>query len=104
MDFVWILHFIIAEFNNEKIRYALIGGFAMGAWGIMRSTMVLDFLVNQGDVGKIEDIMDNHGYNGQVDFIHAFRKISLSMLKRAVEVPVFEGKYEELKKEYGQNE
>jgi len=26
------------EFSEEKVRYALIGGFAMGALGIVRST------------------------------------------------------------------
>ncbi|MBA7695826.1 hypothetical protein ES703_104466 [subsurface metagenome] len=92
MDFIKVLHFLLDEFNKEKIQYALIGGFAMGAWGIMRSTMDLDFLVNKSDLGKIEKIMVRRLYKcffktenvsqyvsdlkplGQVDYLHAFRK------------------------------
>jgi len=30
---------------------------------------------------------------GQIDFLHAFRHISLSMLERARSLPIFEGRY-----------
>jgi len=111
MDFEKVLEILIDEFEREKIRYALIGGFAMGALGILRATMDLDFLVDSRDLLKIERIMKRYDYNcvfktenvsqyvsdlnifGEVDFLHAFRKISLSMIKRSKEVPIFEGKF-----------
>ena len=111
MDFSNVLRFIIDDFNRKNVRYGLIGGFAMGAWGIMKSTMDLDFLVDSNDLNKIEDIMTGHMYKcifksknvsqyisdlkpfGQVDFLHAFRKISISMLRRAEDQPIFEGLY-----------
>ena len=107
MDFEKVLHTILDEFVKYKIRYAIIGGFAMGALGIMRSTVDLDFLVNYDDIAKIENIMSGHMYRciyktenvsqyfsdvksfGQIDFLHAFRTISLSMLDRAIAVPIF---------------
>lgn len=111
MDFDKVLQLIIKEFEKENIRYALIGGFAMGALGIMRSTVDLDFLVDYQDLPKLEKIMEKHNYNcvfktenvsqyvsdvkifGEIDFLHAFRKISVSMLNRAKEVPIFVGKF-----------
>lgn len=111
MDFDKVLSLIVKEFDKEKINYALMGGFAMGIWGIMRSTMDLDFVVEYQAISKVEKIMKKYGYRcvhktenisqyvsdmrilGEIDFLHAFRKISLSMLKRAKELPIFEGKF-----------
>ena len=99
MDFEKVLEILTREFTNEKIRYALIGGFAMGALGIVRSTMDLDFLVDSRDLEKIEKILKQYDYKciyktdnvsqyvsdiklfGAIDFLHAFRKISLAMIK-----------------------
>ena len=45
-----ILNLIIERFNEEQVCYVLIGGFAMGALGIFRSTIDLDFLVHCDDL------------------------------------------------------
>ncbi len=110
MDFEKIIPLIIGDFKKEGIRYALIGGFAMGAMGMVRSTMDADFLVDSGDLPKIHKIMKKYSYKcvyetenvsqfvsnikifGELDFLHAFRKISLSMLSRAKSSPIFAGK------------
>ena len=63
MDFEKVLETLIREFTNAKIRYALIGGFALGAMGILRSTMNLDFLVDSRDLEKIEKILNQYDYN-----------------------------------------
>lgn len=111
MDFEKVLKLLINDFESEAINYALIGGFAMGALGIVRATMDLDFLVEYNDLQKIERIMKKYNYNcvfktenvsqyvsdikifGEIDFLHAFRKISRSMLLRAKEVPIFLGEF-----------
>lgn len=111
MDFGKVFELLIGDFKKENIRYALIGGFAMGALGIVRATMDLDFLIHFQDLPKLETIMRKYNYNrvfktenvsqyvsdvkifGEVDFLHSFRKISLSMLTRAKEIPVFDGKF-----------
>lgn len=110
MDFEKVLPLIIGEFEKEKVNYGLIGGFAMGAMGIMRSTMDLDFLVDGNDLEKVAKIMRKYGYNcaykskdvsqyvatakifGEIDFLLALRPISREMLARAKRVMTFEGR------------
>ncbi len=111
MDFKKVLEFLLSDFQKEGIRYALIGGFAMGALGIVRATMDLDFLVDRADTQSVDQVLKNHGYSlfyqsenvaqyqsdvklfGSVDILYAFRPVSLSMLKRAESLPVFGGGY-----------
>ena len=111
MDFDKVIPLMFGEFEKEKIRCALIGGFAMSAMGLVRSTMDADFLVDAADLPKVKKIMNKYGYKciyesenvsqfvsdikiyGELDFLHAFRKISLSMLERAEVSPVFSGKF-----------
>ena len=96
-------------FEKENIRYALMGGFALGLWGGSRSTVDLDFLVHRDDIGKVHEIMTKAGYErhrhtenvsqytsplnvlGGMDFIHAFRDASLEMLRRAAVKDIFGG-------------
>ncbi len=110
MDFKATLAALIEVFNREKIRYALIGGFALGALGVPRATVDLDFLIEKDDLEKIGRIMESLAYNcvyksenvtqyvspvkifGEVDFLHAFRVISRKMLARAKSIDIFEGK------------
>jgi predicted nucleotidyltransferase len=111
MDFVKVIPLITGEFEKEKIEYALMGGFAMGAIGVIRATADLDFVVNAKDLAKIEAIMEKYGYRcvyksenisqyvsdikifGEIDFLHAFRPVSAAMLKRAVTMPIIEGRH-----------
>ena len=96
-------------FRDKDIRYAAIGGFALGVLGVPRATMDLDFLVHREDLPALEALMAALGYSrrfhsenvsqyenkdaawGSVDFLHAFRKTAISMLGRAMERPVFAG-------------
>jgi hypothetical protein len=109
MDFKLVLEKLLTAFKKHNIRYALMGGFAMGLWGGSRSTVDLDFLVHRYDMRKVHAIMTDIGYErhhhtdnvsqytspfkifGGVDFIHAFREASLEMLERAKEKDIFEG-------------
>lgn len=72
--------------------------------------MDLDFLVHRDDLEKLDGALTGLGYTrvfrsenvsqyrhpgpawGSVDFIHAFRKVSLAMLDRAQDHPAIEGK------------
>lgn len=89
------------------MRYALIGGYAVGLWGVARGTVDMDFLIMRDDLDKLDHIMDSLGYQlhhrsenvsqysatqallGEFDFLHAFRPHALAMLERAVEKTVF---------------
>ena len=109
MNFKSILSVLIEKFKENEIRYALMGGLALGLWGVGRSTVDIDFLVDRGDLSRIDHIMQELGYEckfksenvsqyvsplkiyGEVDFLHAFREASLEMLKRAVEKDILKG-------------
>lgn len=107
MDLKKALTLIVADFEKNDVNYAIIGGFAIGALGIPRSTIDLDFLVPSDALYKVEAIMLAMGYKkafssenasqyvspsaemGEVDFLHAFRPISIKMLAEAETLPVF---------------
>lgn len=110
MDFKTTLEIILTDFEKGNVRYGLIGGFALGALGLPRATVDLDFLVYRDDMVKVDSIMKFRGYEcvyksenvtqyvsplkifGEIDFLHAFREISVKMLGRAKELDIFEGR------------
>lgn len=57
MDFKAVTRILLDNFEKENVRYALIGGFALGALGVPRSTVYIDFLVHRDDLSKIDRIM-----------------------------------------------
>ena len=84
---------------------------ALGAWGVPRGTVDIDFLVHNDDMKKVDGIMRGLGYEckyrsenvsqylsplkvfGEVDFLHAFKTHSLSMLQRTEEKRCLTGPY-----------
>ncbi len=110
VNFERVLEALLSEFDRLHIRYAAIGGFALGVLGYPRATIDLDFLVHIDDLSKVHDLLTKLGYQrlvhtenvsqyrhhdaawGSVDFIHAFRQSSLAMLARAKSYPVFGAK------------
>lgn len=110
MNFDLIFKFLIDNLTSENIDFALMGGFALQAVGITRTTRDIDLLVLSQDSPKIKEIMLKHRYEllhenedilnftsknfelGRVDFLLAHRKYTLAMLKRAKEEPVLGGK------------
>src|SRR3989338_7701214 len=62
MHFKLVLEKLLTDFDRHNIRYALMGGFALGAWGVPRSTVDIDFLVNREDMEKVDAIMRGLGY------------------------------------------
>ena len=109
MDFKTVLSTLLKRFEEHRVRYGLMGGFALGLWGVSRSTVDLDFLVHREDLDSLDMVMQELGYErkfrsdnvsqfvaalkifGELDFLHAFRKTSLEMLERAAEKPIFGG-------------
>lgn len=100
MDFRQVLLLIIKELNDQKVEYGLIGGFAMGLFGLNRSTIDLDFLINIDKITQVKNFLIKNGYDlyhesenvlqfvsplsdfGEIDIIIAKREISLNMLKK----------------------
>lgn len=111
MDFALIFKFLVKNLTLKKIDFALVGGFALQAVGITRTTRDIDLLILNENSPTVKDLMLKHGYEllhesedvlnftgrkfelGRVDFLLAHRKYSVEMLKRAEEKPIFGGKY-----------
>lgn len=109
MDFKLVTEKLAAAFLQNKVQYALIGGYAVSLWGLPRATVDLDFLVRRTDMEMVREIVESLGYHcihtsenvtqfdaadnalGEVDFLHAFRPASLAMLERAELKTVFDG-------------
>lgn len=105
MDLKKAIGLLAAEFKKRGINCALMGGYALGAYGVGRATLDLDLLVDAGDLSQLEKAMTSLGYEkvyssenvsqyvsraaelGEVDFIHAFRPAAKKMLQRAVPMP-----------------
>lgn len=92
-------------FLKENIDFALIGGFALGAHGVHRSTKDIDFLVDGSKKILIKKLFIDAGFNiffeseeliqmdgpGYLDIIFANRPLSLEMLKQSKKGLVFAG-------------
>lgn len=89
MKFKEVFQLLIKSFEREKMDYALIGAFALKAYGYVRTTQDVDFLVRAEDQDKIisyfesalgyETIYRSTGYSnhvhplaglGRIDFVY----------------------------------
>lgn len=111
MNFVLVFKFLNENLKRQNIDFVLIGGFALQAAGITRTTRDIDLLVPSENVAEIKNLMLAHGYElihesedvlnfvgkkfdlGRVDFLVAHREYAANMLKRAEEKAVFEGRF-----------
>ncbi len=108
MDFHLVTTTLLKELEEGGIRYAIIGGFALGLWEVTRATIDMDFLLLVEDLQQAESILAKFAYRrtfksenvaqyvsdlapyGQIDIVLAFRKASRSMLERRVHKPLGE--------------
>ncbi|MFP4166261.1 MAG: nucleotidyl transferase AbiEii/AbiGii toxin family protein [Opitutales bacterium] len=109
MNFLNVIRDVCGALDVAKVRYALIGGFAMALRGVQRSTIDLDFILMLQDLDKADAIFQKTGYQrvfrnenvshynsedlelGRIDILHAFRGPTLSMLDRASRIAVADG-------------
>ena len=62
MNFKKIFQLLIDFFEQEEIDYALIGAFALKAYGYVRATQDLDIIVRQEDQTKIISNLESLGF------------------------------------------
>ena len=107
MDFQLVFEKVISSFEKENLQYGLIGGFALGVMGILRSTMDIDILLLVDDLDKADGILTGCMYTcvhrsphlsqyaselkalGSIDILHASKTISKEMLSRVERFRVF---------------
>lgn len=63
MQFDEVLRTFAAFFEREGIRYALVGGLAVYAWGGSRTTKDIDFLVARSDQQRVIAFAESLGYD-----------------------------------------
>jgi hypothetical protein len=106
MDFKKVLKFLLLEFSNQKIDFALVGGLAVSVYTDPRMTQDIDLIVMTLDFDKAKKILIDAGYKleyessdiatfisafpdmGRIDIQLAHRKHAIDMIKRAKEVEV----------------
>lgn len=107
MDFIMVLKAFKQGCRQKDIQHALLGGAALAAYGLQRSTLDLDFLVLAEDLPKLDQLLGGLGYRlefrsenvshfrharsawGSLDFLHAFRQPSLEALSRAKATKIY---------------
>jgi hypothetical protein len=62
MDFELVIGTLKRYFEAEGVRYAVIGGFGLHAYGLARATFDVDFVVDAGAQGRLIDHLESLGY------------------------------------------
>ncbi len=108
MKFKKTFQVLIDFFERERIDYALIGAFALKAYGYTRATQDVDFIARQKDQKKIianleslgfETLYSSTGYSnhlhplsglGRIDFVYVKGDTAESIFKEAVRILLFD--------------
>ena len=61
-----MLRAVLQGFEQRRIRYAALGGFALGALKVPRTTMDVDVLVHRDDLESLRDILNGLGCRQEV--------------------------------------
>jgi hypothetical protein len=112
MDFHRTLFDVGSRLDGAGCRWAVIGGVAMGIYGVLRTTVDVDLLVGEECVPRLAELLGGLGYELKfaweesshfvaeaehhcpLDILHAHRPHSLAMLGRARRVPMGEPRIE----------
>src|SRR4051812_30047543 len=77
MEFERVLQLFTEFFDREKVRYAIVGGLAVAAWGRKRSTKDADFAVDLSNQDRVVGFAESQGYetlrvsSGYSNLVHA---------------------------------
>ena len=109
LNFKTIFKEIINFFEKASISYALIGAFALKAYGFVRATGDIDFIVTLTDQKKIIDYLESLGYEtlhrssgfsnhlhpiaglGRIDFVYAAGQTAQKIFQDARRHEVLDG-------------
>ena len=98
MNFKKIFQLLIDFFEREGIDYALIGAFALQAYGYMRATQDVDFIVRKEDQKGIienlesfgfETLYSSPGYSNHVQSLPSFGRIDFVYVKGKTAEEIF---------------
>ncbi len=107
MNFENVLKFLQKFFDKEGMDYALIGGLALSAYGISRTTIDVDMLTHLDNRDRIVRFLESLGYEtlarseafsnhehpisdmGRIDLLYVSGDTAKTVLKEAREHPIF---------------
>jgi len=70
-----VLAALVEGFRSEGVEYALIGGFALGLWGVQRATVDLDFLIHRDRLPAVDRLIESYfALFGRVDLYRQLRE------------------------------
>jgi hypothetical protein len=105
-DFAKTLKILLDFFSQNGLDYALIGGFALNAYGLSRNTDDIDFLLRRRDASPIISFLESIGYHtlnrteafsnhehplpgfSRVDFLYVDGETADTMFRETKEFPV----------------
>jgi len=100
MNFRKVFHLLIDFFIREEIDYALIGAFAMKAYGYVRATQDIDFLVDGMEQSTIIEYLESlgfktiyrsDGYSNHAHGLPGLGRIDFVYVKGATAEAIFSG-------------
>jgi hypothetical protein len=98
MDFAAVLRMFAEFFERERIRYAVVGGVAVTAWGRVRSTKDLDFAIDGEQQERVvafaeslgyETLFVSHGFSNHAHSNPVFGRVDLMYLRGQTADKVF---------------
>ena len=66
MNLLEELKTLLSRLDSEKMDYALCGGLAMAVYAFPRSTLDIDIMIEQQDLGKVKSIAGDIGFKHDV--------------------------------------
>jgi hypothetical protein len=99
MNFANVLRMFGGFFERERIRYAVVGGVAVTAWGRVRSTKDVDFAIDGHAQGRVvafaeslgyETLFVSHGFSNHAHSDPALGRVDLMYLRGKTADKVFE--------------
>jgi hypothetical protein len=110
VDFASVLDQVASFFEGLGFRYAIVGAFGLHAYGLVRATGDLDFVVEERARAHLLTFLDSLGYErlhvsegysnhvhrfdhlGRLDFIYVDERTADALFRGAKRMPLFRGK------------
>jgi hypothetical protein len=106
LKFKKVMQLLVDFFNTHHMDHALIGGFALKAYGYLRATQDVDFIVRQADQSKIIKFLESLGFEtlyrstgysnhrhaltglGQIDFVYITGETATTIFSQSQRISI----------------
>ncbi|HKI47926.1 MAG TPA: hypothetical protein VKA69_01285 [Desulfobacteria bacterium] len=106
MKFKTVIRLLVDFFNSHQMDHALIGGFALKAYGYLRATQDVDFILRRAEQSKVIDFLEALGFEtlyrstgysnhrhalaglGQIDFVYVAGKTATTIFSQSQRISI----------------